>query len=125
MFRTHTFQLVRILDGGASHKIKSDKWYFYYRCENCKNNIHENKIEDKIKVLLTDILEYDNVDNEFFLPVLKSKLDNPKKQLEKELKNLNNKKEIDKATKNINDEIDEYAEDFYTNKKKNNDELER
>ena len=83
----------RILAGGASHKIKSDKWYFYYRCENCKNNIHEDKIENKIKVLLADILEYDNVVNEFFLPVLKSKVDNPKEQLEKELKNLNNKKE--------------------------------
>ena len=83
----------RILAGGASHKIKSDKWYFYYRCENCKNNIHENKIEDKIKILLADILEYDNVVNEFFLPVLKSKVDNPKEQLEKELKNLNNKRE--------------------------------
>ena len=83
----------RILAGGASHKIKSDKWYFYYRCENCKNNIHEYKIENKIKVLLADILEYDNVVNEFFLPVLKSKVDNPKEQLEKELKNLNNKKE--------------------------------
>ena len=83
----------RILAGGASHKIKSDKWYFYYRCENCKNNIHEDKIEEKIKNLLADILEYDNVVNEFFLPVLKSKVDNPKDQLEKELKNLNNKKE--------------------------------
>ena len=83
----------RILAGGASHKIKADKWYFYYRCENCKNNIHEDKIENKIKVLLADILEYDNVVNEFFLPVLKSKLDNPKEQLEKELKSLNNKKE--------------------------------
>lgn len=83
----------RILAGGASHKIKSDKWYFYYRCENCKNNIHEDKIEDRIKTLLADILEYDNVVNEFFLPVLKSKVDNPKEQLEKELKNLNNKKE--------------------------------
>ena len=83
----------RILAGGASHKIKSDKWYFYYRCENCKNNIHEDKIEDKIKVLLADILEYDNVVNEFFLPVLKSKVDNPKEQLEKELKSLNNKRD--------------------------------
>ena len=83
----------RILAGGASHKIKSDKWYFYYRCENCKGNIHEDKIEDKIKVLLADILEYDNVVNEFFLPVLKSKIDNPKEQLEKELKSLNNKRD--------------------------------
>ena len=83
----------RILAGGASHKIKSDKWYFYYKCGNCKSNIHEDKIEDKIKVLLADILEYDNVVNEFFLPVLKSKIDNPKEQLEKELKSLNNKRD--------------------------------
>ena len=86
----------RILAGGASHKIKSDKWYFYYRCENCKNNIHESKIEEHIKTLLSDILEYDNVVNEFFLPVLKSKVDNLKIELENELKNLNNKKEIKK-----------------------------
>ena len=56
----------RILAGGASHKIKADKWYFYYRCENCKNNIHEDKIENKIKVLLADILEYDNVVNDMY-----------------------------------------------------------
>ena len=83
----------RILAGGASHKIKSDKWYFYYRCENCKNNIHESKIEEHIKTLLADILEYDNVVNEFFLPVLKSKINNPKIELENELKKLDNKKE--------------------------------
>ena len=83
----------RILAGGASHKLKSDKWYFYYRCEDCKNNIKEDTIEDSVKTLLADILEYDNVVNEFFLPVLKSKLNNPKEQYEKELKSLNNKKE--------------------------------
>ena len=82
----------RILAGGATHKIKYDKWYFYYRCEDCKNNIKEETIENSVKTLLSDILEYDNVVNEFFLPVLKSKLDNPKQELEKELKSLNNKK---------------------------------
>lgn len=56
------------------------------------NIIKEETIEDSVKVLLSDILEYDNVVNEFFLPVLKSKLDNPKQELEKELKSLNNKK---------------------------------
>ena len=82
-----------ILAGGATHKIKADKWYFYYRCEDCKNNIKEETIEKSVKKLLSDILEYDNVVNEFFLPVLKSKINNPKEQLEKELKSLNNKKE--------------------------------
>lgn len=43
--------------------------------------------------MLADILEYDNVVNEFFLPVLKSKVDDPKIELENELKKLNNKKE--------------------------------
>ena len=83
----------RILAGGASHKIKADKWYFYYRCEDCKNNIKEEVIEKSVKKMLADILEYDNVVNEFFLPVLKAKIDNPKEQLEKELKSLHNKKD--------------------------------
>ena len=82
----------RILAGGATHKIKADKWYFYYRCEDCKNNIKEEIIEKSIRDTLADIMEYDNVVNEFFLPVLKSKIDNPREQLEKELKNLNTKK---------------------------------
>ena len=50
----------RILAGGATHKIKADKWYFYYRCEDCKNNIKEEIIEKSVKKLLSDILEYDN-----------------------------------------------------------------
>ena len=83
----------RILAGGASHKIKADKWYFYYRCEDCKNNIKEEVIEKSVKNMLADILEYDNVVNEFFLPVLKAKVNNPKDILEKELKSLHNKKD--------------------------------
>ena len=102
----------RILAGGASHKIKADKWYFYYRCEDCKNNIKETEIEDAVKTLLADILEYDNVVNEFFLPVLKSKINNPKDDLEKELKSLNNKK--DRIRKAYIDSLfteDEYKEE--------------
>ena len=83
----------RILAGGASHKIKADKWYFYYRCENCKNNIKETDIEESIKHILSDILEYDNVVNEFFLPMLKNKLDNNKPDYEKDIKNLEKKKD--------------------------------
>ena len=83
----------RILAGGASHKIKADKWYFYYRCENCKNNIKETDIEESIKHILSDILEYDNVVNEFFLPLLKNKLDNNKPDYEKDIKNLEKKKD--------------------------------
>ena len=103
----------RILAGGASHKIKADKWYFYYRCEECKNNIKEIEIEEHIKNLLADILEYDNVVNEFFLPVLKAKVENPKETFEKELKSLNNKK--DRIRKAYIDELfteNEYKEEL-------------
>ena len=82
----------RILAGGASHKIKADKWYYYYRCKKCRGNIREHEIEDSIKELLSDIFEYDSVVNEFFLPVLQNKIHNPKEDFEKEITNLNNKK---------------------------------
>ena len=82
----------RILAGGASHKIKADKWYYYYRCEKCRGNIREHEIEDSIKELLSDIFEYDSVVNEFFLPVLQNKIHNPKEDFKKEITNLNNKK---------------------------------
>lgn len=82
----------RILAGGASHKIKADKWYYYYRCEKCRGNIREHEIEGSIKELLSDIFEYDSVVNEFFLPVLQNKIHNPKEDFEKEITNLNNKK---------------------------------
>ena len=82
----------RILAGGASHKIKADKWYYYYRCEKCRGNIREHEIEDSIKELLSDIFKYDSVVNEFFLPVLQNKIHNPKEDFEKEITNLNNKK---------------------------------
>ncbi len=82
----------RILGGNATRK-KNGKVYYYYQCNTCKITIKEIKIEETIKTLLADILEYDNVVNEFFLPVLKSKLENPKEELNKELKSLNKKKE--------------------------------
>ena len=104
----------RILAGGATHKIKADKWYFYYRCEDCKNNIKEETIENSVKKLLSDILEYDNVVNEFFLPVLKAKIDNPKEQLEKKLKSIKNKKQT--ITKAYIDAL--FTEEEYKNESK-------
>ncbi len=105
----------RILAGGASHKIKADKWYYYYRCEKCRGNIREHEIEDSIKELLSDIFEYDSVVNEFFLPVLQNKIQNPKEEFEKELTNLNNKKaRIRKAYINELFTEEEYKEETNT-----------
>ena len=82
-----------ILGGKATYKKKFDRTYYYYGCEHCNNNIKETTIEESIKELLGDIFEYDSVVNNFFLPLLKNKLENPKEKLTKEINNLNAKKE--------------------------------
>ena len=62
----------------------------------------------------------DNVVNEFFLPVLKSKLNDPKVELEKELKSLNNKKErIRKAYIDSVFTEEEYKQELKKSKNKN------
>ncbi len=44
------------------------------------NIIKEDYIEESIKELLGDIFEYDSVVNEFFLPMIKSKISNTKEK---------------------------------------------
>ena len=68
----------RIMGGKATYKKKFDRTYYYYGC---------------ILELLGDIFEYDSVVYEFFLPIIKSKLTNPKEEIEKEIKNQQAKRE--------------------------------
>ncbi len=75
----------RILSGKATKKKNGQEYYYYY-CTDCKKNIKEEHIGKSIIYLLNDIFEYDAIVNEFFLPVLKSKLNNPKEELEKKIK---------------------------------------
>lgn len=82
----------RIL-GGKATKKKNGTIYYYYQCHDCKNNIKEITIEKDLANLLNDLLEYDNIVNEFFLPMIKNKIENPKEQYEKELKSQYDKKE--------------------------------
>ena len=82
----------RILGGKATTK-KNGITYYYYQCHYCKNNINELTIEKQLSNILSDLLEYDSVVNEFFLPMIKNKISNPKEQYEKELKNQTDKKE--------------------------------
>ena len=82
-----------ILGGKATYKRKADRVYYYYGCNNCKNLIREDYIEKSIIDLLGDIYEYDALVNDFFLPLLKNKIENPKEAFEKEIRELNNKKE--------------------------------
>ena len=99
----------RILAGGASHKIKADKWYYYYRCDKCRDNIRETDIEESVIDLLNGIFEYDSLVNDYFLPILRNKIDNPKDKLFKEIKDMENKKErIKKAYINESFTLEEY-----------------
>lgn len=99
----------RILAGGASHKVKQDKWYYYYRCDKCRKNIRETDIESSIIDLLNDIFEYDSLVNDYFLPILRNKIDNPKEKLFKDIKELEKKKErIKKAYINESFTLEEY-----------------
>lgn len=82
----------RIL-GGKATKKKNGNNYFYYYCHDCKTTIKEDIVEESLKYLLNDILEYDSVVNEFFLPVLKNKVANPKEELQRELNNQESKKD--------------------------------
>ena len=81
---------------------------------------HLNKVLKKLPEFIQNIVErlfnYSGLDLKYF----KQQYDPEVKQKEeRRFKgfNLFNKKEIEKATKNINDEMDEYAEEFYSDKK--------
>lgn len=112
-----------ILGSKATYKKKFDRTYYYYGCEHCKNNIKETTIEESIRELLGDIFEYDSVVNNFFLPLLKNKLENPKEELTKEINNLNAKKEIDKKKKVNNKIIIKYKNQLWDENEKLKDEI--
>ena len=101
----------RILGGKATTK-KSGKSYFYYYCNDCKIEFKEKVINDYFSQFINELVEYDSVVNQFFLPMIKQKFDEPKEQLEKEIKEQNNKLErIKKAYINGVFELKEYNEE--------------
>lgn len=76
----------RILGGKATTK-KNGKAYFYYYCNDCKIEFKENIVTEYFSQFIDELTEYDSVDYLFFLPMIKQKFDEPKEQLEKEIKN--------------------------------------
>lgn len=98
----------RILAGKATRK-KNGSIYYYYYCHDCKLNIKETDIEKEFDNFIEDIQEYDSVVNQTLLPMIKTKLNNPKEKLIKELKEQNQKAErIRKAYINGSFTIEEY-----------------
>ncbi len=101
----------RILGGKATTK-KNGKSYFYYYCNDCKIEFKEKLINDYFNHFIAELVEYDEVVNQFFLPMIKQKFDEPKEQLEKEINNQRNKLErIKKAYINGVFELKEYNEE--------------
>ena len=101
----------RILGGKATTK-KNGNAYFYYYCHDCKIQFKENLISDYFSQFIDELTEYDSVVNQFFLPMIKQKFDEPKEQLEKEINEQNNKLErIKKAYINGAFELKEYNEE--------------
>ena len=101
----------RVLGGKATTK-KNGNTYFYYYCHDCKIEFKENLINDYFSQFIDELTEYDSVVNQFFLPMIKQKFDEPKEQLEKEINEQNNKLErIKKAYINGAFELKEYNEE--------------
>ena len=80
----------RILGGKATTK-KNGKPYFYYYCNDCKISFKENVINEYFNQFINELVEYDSVVNQFFLPMIKQKFDEPKEELEKEIIKQNEK----------------------------------
>ena len=98
----------RILGGKATTK-KNGKPYFYYYCNDCKISFKENLINEYFNQFINELVEYDSVVNQFFLPMIRQKFDEPKEELEKEIIKQNEKLErIRKAYINGVFELDVY-----------------
>ena len=98
----------RILGGKATTK-KNGRTYYYYYCNDCKIQFKENIINDYFSQFVSELVEYDSVVNQFFLPMIKQRFDEPKEKLEKEIKNEKSKLErITNAYVNGAFELDEY-----------------
>ena len=98
----------RILGGNATRK-KNGNVYYYYQCHNCKISVKEKDIEKEFDNFITEIQEYDAIVNQTLLPMIKTKLNNPKEKLQKELNEQNSKLErIRKAYINGSFTIEEY-----------------
>ena len=101
----------RILGGKATTK-KNNNTYYYYYCNDCKIEFKENTINDYFSQFIEELVQYDSVVNQFFLPMLKQKFDEPKEQLQKEIINQTNKLErIKKAYINGAFDVKEYKEE--------------
>ena len=74
----------RILGGKATQK-KNGNIYYYYYCHDCKINFKESLVEEYFNDFVNELVEYDSVVNQFFLPMIKQKFDEPQEELKKDI----------------------------------------
>ena len=98
--------------GGKATKKKNDNTYYYYYCTDCKINLKETVISEYFDKFVEELVEYDSVVNQFFLPMIKQKFDEPREKIEKELLKQNDKLErIKKAYIEGVFDVDVYKEE--------------
>ena len=113
-----------LLGGRACNKVSTrGKRYYYYQCHKCKRYVKQDEVEKYLVATLNEILEYDSIVNNFYLPVIKNKICNPKEYYEKSIIEekdklerarqayLNGLFDLDtymKESANINNNINEY-----------------
>lgn len=82
----------RILGGTATQK-KNGNIYYYYYCHDCKINFKESLVEEYFNDFVNELVEYDSVVNQFFLPMIKQKFDEPQEELKKDINKQKDKLE--------------------------------
>ena len=82
----------RILGGKATQK-KNGNIYYYYYCHDCKINFKESLVEEYFNAFVNELVEYDSVVNQFFLPMIKQKFDEPQEELKKDINKQKDKLE--------------------------------
>ena len=101
--------------GAGGKKAK----YMYYFCDNCNLYYNEAEIEDCLIDFILDLVEYDFHVKKYFHPILAEKKDNETKEIEKEIKKLEQQKErIKKVYLSGIVKEEDFAEDYKLIEKK-------
>ena len=74
--------------GGKANKKKGKEYYYYY-CRDCKLNLKESIVENHFLNFMDDIVEYDSIVNQFFLPMIIKNFDEPRENINKEIERQN------------------------------------
>lgn len=81
----------RILGGKATRKKGHE--YFYYSCYDCNLSIKENGIDEYFEQFAEELVEYDSIVNQFFVPMIIRNFDEPREEIEREIDRQNTKLE--------------------------------